>query len=625
MELSASKALAIRMRGVPVLLLGMPGDCRVHPLDRERLVIGSDLGVDVHLKLPGVAPRHLMLQRGPDGFEFFDLSGSEGALLNGCRSGAGALVHADELAIGSAHLVMIDPEADSMPPGLQLLGLPVPLLREEAARENEVLARSGETFHDLLIENLRRMPWLLVSGALHALIWISLLALLDAGPPGEDGLPELAVDMRDEAEILDVDEIAEEIADYEPELDEPIEDEPVEIDEAVTPTPSLEDEIYDDDPGEPEAPAGLGMNRRAMGDAGEGRGLGGPGGLGAVAGGKVERKISQLRHSGLDLVIVLDTTSSMDKAIRAAKEQVGTFIATLEGLGIEFRLGVVAFRDRGENEDYLTIEEELTNRVYKAVDFIDRLDTGGGGNFPEAVYDALQAATSMRFGRKAEKILVLVGDAPPHRETYDRIADLLARFQDKGGLLHTIYVETGMGGDGRPAMRDLAERGGGHSVDLRQARMLVRDVLAVTLGSDSNADVEALLTELDNGRSSDAIRRRLKQKDPAFVELMLRSRPLNPRLPLELGRHNDLSFVPAYLEVLRDGAVKAESRWLAAVLLRRAVRDRARIQGVSSGVLALLDDVDPDASPTRQKRVLERLAEALYDAGLLDLELARPR
>ena len=142
-----------------------------------------------------------------------------------------------------------------------------------------------------------------------------------------------------------------------------------------------------------------------------GRGTGLPRG----AGDDLKRKVRNLQASGLDVVVLLDATGSMDSEIEAAKNHVGLMIATLQALGIEFRLGVVAFRDRGE--DYIVKSESLTSRLYKSVDFLDSLSAAGGGDTPEAVLDAFQAAIKMRFSRKAEKILILVGDAPPKPQT----------------------------------------------------------------------------------------------------------------------------------------------------------------------------------------------------------------
>ncbi|MCB9833932.1 MAG: VWA domain-containing protein [Planctomycetes bacterium] len=630
MKLSASKALEIRLHAGPILAVGLPGECRVYPLDRDAIVVGAELGCAVHLRLPGMAARHLMIQRHPTGFEIFDLSGAEGATLNDRRLEAGELRHGDRIGIGLARMVMIDPSADTMPAGFQLLGLPLPLLREEATREAEAAAAREPDFNDLLIEKLRRAPWLLASAALQALIAFLVLQFLDDQPKGRPG-PQLAVDMVEAARSDDWNDIDEDLDELRPELEEPSEEEPVEIDESETPTSADLEGVFDDDAGDPGMTA-VGLRPSAMGDAGLGRNLGGPGGLGGAASGRTARKIADLRQSGLDLVVLLDTTSSMGSAIDAAQQQIGTFIATLDGLGIRFRLGVVAYRDQGEDEDYLTLDEELSPSIYRSVRFIDRLSASGGGDAPEAVYEALKKAMGMRFSPRAEKVLILVGDAPPHAETMGRIGDLLGRFRDRGGQLHAIFVDTLRNSAARSTFRNLAERGGGRYVELRRAQDLVREVLAVTLaaGDDeavsASADAESLLAELDAGRSTDAIRRRLKAHDPDFVEKMLRADSLHPRLSLELNRHNGTWYLPAYLAVLRDQRVPSRNRWLAAVMLRRAVFRSGVLVTLDQRIkrsLGRLDEIDPDDGLTRQKRILDEVAQTLFDLGLLEVDTER--
>ena len=88
----------------------------------------------------------------------------------------------------------------------------------------------GESFNDILVEQLSRTPWLLISAAVHAIVVIILMLFMSG--PEEEPEPEQAK-MEMEEEIPEEEEIIEEEPpEEEPEPEELVED-PVEVDEEV--------------------------------------------------------------------------------------------------------------------------------------------------------------------------------------------------------------------------------------------------------------------------------------------------------------------------------------------------------------------------------------------------------
>ena len=76
------------------------------------------------------------------------------------------------------------------------------------------------------------------------------------------------------------------------------------------------------------------------------------------------------------------------------------------------RFGLVAFKDYFE--EYLYRRFDFSQELSVFTDELDSLQAGGGRDIPEAVFEALHAA-STEFDWSAEaKLVVLVGDAPPH-------------------------------------------------------------------------------------------------------------------------------------------------------------------------------------------------------------------
>ncbi|MFT7619708.1 MAG: hypothetical protein ACI97A_003364 [Planctomycetota bacterium] len=88
----------------------------------------------------------------------------------------------------------------------------------------------GESFNDVLVEQLRRTPWLLFSAMVHAALVVILMLFM--GDPDENGVEEQAAMEMEDEEIPDEEIIEEEPPEEEPEPEELVED-PVEVDEEV--------------------------------------------------------------------------------------------------------------------------------------------------------------------------------------------------------------------------------------------------------------------------------------------------------------------------------------------------------------------------------------------------------
>jgi hypothetical protein len=145
----------------------------------------------------------------------------------------------------------------------------------------------------------------------------------------------------------------------------------------------------------------------------------------------------------LDLVFVLDATGSMSAEIREVKERVRHLASALAAgrPGARVRLGVVAFRDRGDA--FVTRVFPLSSDAAAVFGFLGGLEAGGGGDGPEDVLAALGAALhAMDWspGDGTERQLFLVGDAPPHLDYPDgpRVEDLVREARERRIVLNAI-------------------------------------------------------------------------------------------------------------------------------------------------------------------------------------------
>jgi len=120
----------------------------------------------------------------------------------------------------------------------------------------------------------------------------------------------------------------------------------------------------------------------------------------------------------LDLVIVMDCTSSMSSWITEAKLRINEIVdSCLEAHeDIKVNVGVVAYRDFCDGSDRLNVFS-LSDNINKVKEFIHDQKALGGGDGPEDVVGGLQKAIEMKWQAGAKHI-ILVCDAPCHGDEF---------------------------------------------------------------------------------------------------------------------------------------------------------------------------------------------------------------
>ena len=121
------------------------------------------------------------------------------------------------------------------------------------------------------------------------------------------------------------------------------------------------------------------------------------------------------RPGALDVALVIDTTGSMGDELEYLKVEIRDIAQEIaqEFPNVEQRWGLILYRDHGD---------EYVVRKYKFGDidaFVEALGqqrAAGGGDYPEAMDEALEASVGMgwRIGDAAARMVFLVADAPSH-------------------------------------------------------------------------------------------------------------------------------------------------------------------------------------------------------------------
>ena len=120
-------------------------------------------------------------------------------------------------------------------------------------------------------------------------------------------------------------------------------------------------------------------------------------------------KISVRERIPVDFVFIIDVTGSMQKYIDEVKSNISRFLTSLLSRGIDYRIGLILFSD-------------IVEKVYQPVDNVNTFLgwlTGvrayGGGDEKENTLEAIKATGNIAFRPSANRVIVLVTDAPYHQ------------------------------------------------------------------------------------------------------------------------------------------------------------------------------------------------------------------
>jgi Mg-chelatase subunit ChlD len=212
--------------------------------------------------------------------------------------------------------------------------------------------------------------------------------------------------------------------------------------------------------------------------------------------------LSSLKQRDLDLVIVMDATASMIPMVNSARAGVDALILFMSDISRSMRLAFIAYRDHDNAPVW--DGHPFTTDIASIRKYLFDLRITGGADYPEAVLEGLTACAELTWNKKAEREIVLVGDAPPHEEDLYKVRELLDTLRNSGITVHAVHVpmqypkgyferlaperadaarqwlqdyheSTGK------AFADIADGGGGKKAELTRAEELVPAVMHFTI------------------------------------------------------------------------------------------------------------------------------------------------
>ena len=134
----------------------------------------------------------------------------------------------------------------------------------------------------------------------------------------------------------------------------------------------------------------------------------------------IEKFMKEEAGKSVDIVLCIDTTGSMKPYIDELRKMLIPKMKEIIAEFKDFRIGMVLFKDY--YAEYLNKVIQFTRDFSVFQRNLNAIRPRGGGDIPEAVYEALYEGVD-KFPWAAEsRLLILIGDAPPHPRQRGKIS-----------------------------------------------------------------------------------------------------------------------------------------------------------------------------------------------------------
>lgn len=117
--------------------------------------------------------------------------------------------------------------------------------------------------------------------------------------------------------------------------------------------------------------------------------------------------------NNIDVMFTVDATGSMGDEINYLKSELRNIIGRIDKSIEQKRVGLTFYRDY--EDEYVVKEFDFNSNIDLVKNYLDQQHAGGGGDYEEAVEEALRVSLAQSWDINSKsKLLFLMLDAPPH-------------------------------------------------------------------------------------------------------------------------------------------------------------------------------------------------------------------
>lgn len=210
-------------------------------------------------------------------------------------------------------------------------------------------------------------------------------------------------------------------------------------------------------------------------------------------------------NSPLQVVFMMDITGSMYSHFDLVREKLSEMVSLIKPEHPDAQFAVFAYRNYGDEKSYDEIfyTSPLTSDIDEIFRYIQKIDKGGGGNDGlTCMEECLKAGNTLNWLPLSPKVLVVIGDMPPHGLldkkfpndiNYNHEIDAL---KNKGVNIFSVFCGY------HPKVKDfyieMAETTGGEFLELSEIDILVELLTAICVKVSGRTEYFRLRLESNN-------------------------------------------------------------------------------------------------------------------------------
>ncbi len=214
---------------------------------------------------------------------------------------------------------------------------------------------------------------------------------------------------------------------------------------------------------------------------------------------EIDLKSAYRFHHNVDIMFVTDATGSMGDEMEYLKVELKDVIRKVQALNeqLDMRLSCNFYRDVGD--EFVVRSNPFTSNIDESIDILKAQRAGGGGDYEEAVEQALEdAIRDHHWSMTAQaRLLFLVLDAPPHhnQQSVAMIQGLAEEAAQKGITIIPV-ASSGVNKDTEFLLRFLSMATNGEYVFLTNHSGIGNSHIEPTIGSYDVEYLNELLVNL---------------------------------------------------------------------------------------------------------------------------------
>lgn len=217
---------------------------------------------------------------------------------------------------------------------------------------------------------------------------------------------------------------------------------------------------------------------------------------------------------GIDVCISFDTTGSMYPCLTQVRRNIRSMVEQLFTDLPDIRIGLIAHGDYCDKNDPYDIRFlDLTTNERNIYKFMDTAEATYGGDFPECYEYALATANTFDWRDDREKVLIVIGDAPPHSIEYKGNTEGLdwtfeaQELGKKGVKIYAVHAMASTRQVSKEFYERIARYTGGEYLTLEQFSLLPQLIMAVCYKQQSMDALDSYANTLKaSGQSTYQVR-----------------------------------------------------------------------------------------------------------------------